>query len=272
MKNLKIKEVKDLIRFIADRFGVDFSQYAYVSFKIKLEQFFTKNKITDLDSFFEKFEFNENFRQGFYSYVFNYEFELFRDPALWRSVKEEILKKIKGEIQFRVCIPSCYQGAELLSFLILRDELGLQDKVHVIYTSNLKNLSKAIDGFDYEERKHALNLSNYKRIEGKELADSYFIQHGNKLLPNKKLFVNTSHLQYNELDEVMRKKSNLIIYRNRLLNFNRTLQVKVVNNLIDSLKPGGFLVLGVKERLVDDANRELFTIFNLKESIYKKKI
>jgi chemotaxis protein methyltransferase CheR len=141
----------------------------------------------------------------------------------------------------------------------------------VIYTSKVDHINQVLRGFDFEERKHNLNLSNYKRIEGKELPDHYFVKQANKLVPDAKLFVNTKHMMHNEINEAMLKKSNLIIYRNRLLNFNRTLQVEVVNNLINSLKTGGYLVLGVKERLVDDANRELFSIFNIKESIYKKK-
>ncbi len=271
MKNFKIKEVKELTRFMNDRFEVDFSEYAYVSFKIKLEQFFDEHKIPDLDSFFENIEFNDNFRKTFYTFIFTSDFELFRDPALWRVVKEDILKKLSSSVPFRVCLPSCYQGSELLSFLILRDELGLQDKVHVTYTSKLNNINKLSEGIDCEERKHALNLSNYKRIEGKELPNIYFTRQDHKLWPDKKLFVNTNYLRYNELNETMKKRFNLIIYRNRLLNFNRTLQVKVLNNLTNGLMPGGLLILGVKESLPDGANKDLFTIFNLKESIYKKK-
>ena len=91
------------------------------------------------------------------------------------------------------------------------------------------------------------------------------------MTPSKHLFANTKYVEYDELKNTFEEKVNLIIYRNKLLNFSKSLQVTVIGNLINSLKTGGFLVFGVKEKLVNDENRELFTIFNVKESIYKKK-
>lgn len=271
VSSFKIKEVKEVILFIKEELSIDFTQYAYVSLKIKFEQFCDKYKLEGPYDLIERLGKNLAFRKDFLLFIHLNEFELFRDPALWRSIKEDILRNINTAFKFKVLFPSCYEGGELLSFLILREELGLTDKIEVIYTSKLSFLNQVKEGFVHEERKHLLNLSNYKRIGGNELSDEYFELQINRLIPSDHLFVNTKHIEYSELDGDYSKRVNLIIYRNKLLNFNKNLQVEVVDNLIRSLKTGGFLVLGVKEKLVNEANRELFTVFNLRESVYKKK-
>lgn len=269
--NLHIKDIKEISRFSSEMFNIDFSGFAYVTLKIKLEQFCDKYRVTSPILLEEKLNATPALKEDYLSYIYFNEFELFRDPALWRCVKDDILSQIKTDLQYRVFFPSCNQGAELLSFLILREELGLVDKIQVLYSSQHKILDQVQRGFALDDRKHHLNLSNYKRIDGHELEDKYFSREDNILVPNIDLFRNTVYFDFKETEGPFKKSVNLVIYRNKLLNFNRPSQVEVASNLIKNIKPGGYLILGVKERLVNDANRELFPVFNSKESIYKKK-
>jgi chemotaxis methyl-accepting protein methylase len=57
-----------------------------------------------------------------------------------------------------------------------------------------------------------------------------------------------------------------------MLEFNRNLQVTTINYLEQALKPGGYIALGIKEHSLDDHMKNQFTIYNEKESIYKKKL
>ncbi len=269
--SLKIKDVKKIIEFINEIYNFDLSDFTYVSIKIKMEQFIDKYKITSVDDLFNKVKKISSLRNEFIKFLLVDSFELFRDPALWRIVKEEVLHNFSRDIMYKVWIPSCFQGAELLSFLILREELGMADKIQVFYSSPFKVLSDVKGGFNYEERKHGLSLSNYKRIDGHNLDEKYFTKVQNVMIPLNSLFNNTIQYEYNEIEQPFSKAVNMILYRNILLRYNKKKQADVAQNLIKSLKSRGFLILGVKESLVDDANRELFTIFNLKESIYKKK-
>jgi len=270
--SIHIKDVKEIAKQSKDWFGIDLGDIIYVTLKIKIEQFCKTYKLTSSQNLIEKLNTIPALRDDFLSFIFFDEFELFRDPAFWRSIKESILTQVKTDIQFRVFFPSCHQGAELLSFLILREDLGLADKIQVLFASQHKLLNKVGKGFVYEERKHHLNISNYKRLEGEDNLDKYFVQKMNKLVPEKKLFRNTMYFDYNETEGAFRKSVNLIIYRNKLLNYNSNLQLQITNHLIKKIKLGGYLALGVKEKLIDDNNRELFIVFNKKESLYKKKI
>lgn len=270
--NLKIKEVKEITQFLKTETQFDFTDYSFVWYKTKLELFCNKYKLLDGTQLINKMMEHPSTKKDLIQDIFTNDFELFRDPSLWRCIKDDVLKKIGNEMLYRVFIPSCHHGAELLSFLIIRDELNLTQKVQVVYSERLDHINQVEKGFEYEERSHSLNLSNYKRIDGHDLNDKYLNKVGPKLLPAKILFENTMAVTFNETIEPYNKKMNLILYRNRMLEFNRNLQVTTINYLEQALKPGGYIALGIKEHSLDDHMKNQFTIYNEKESIYKKKL
>ena len=266
--NLKILSIKKIVQVIQEIVGLDLKNYIYVSLKIKMELFCDKFKIDSFDILINKITNDKSFLNNFLRFIYNGSFELFRDPSLWRFVKKEILEKHKSKLHYRVFFPSSYQGADLFSFLILRQELNLVQEIEVIYATPLEILDQAQNGYVFEKRIHELNLSNYKRVETNGLIDQYFIKELNILKPIPDLFKNTQYHNFNETEQVFNKKADVIFYRNRLLDFNKNLQQIVIENLFNSLKPGGLFILGVKERL----KKTGLVVFEEKESIYKKEI
>jgi len=268
----KIKDIKDVSRIIKETFDVDLRNFTLVLLKLRYEQFCDKHKITNATTLINIIEVNKELKRELFAFVFENEFELFRDPALWRSLKEDVLPTFSRDILYKVWIPSCFEGSELLSFLILREEMDLVDKIQVIYSTPLKELNRVKLGFKFNERKHGLNCSNYKRIEGVDLDEKYFVKKLDLFVPVEKLFKNTIYKEFCEIKNgVLNKTVNLILYRNRLLRYNRNLQLEVCDNLFSSLKTGGFLSLGIKEIFPVDNSMKRFITFNTKESIYKKK-
>ena len=267
----KIKDVKDVSAFIKETFDIDLRNFTLALLKLRYEQFCDKHKITNVSVLINNIGVNTKLSNELLSFVFRNEFELFRDPALWRSLKEDVSPNFSRDIQYKVWIPSCFEGAELLSFLILRAEMDLVDKIQVIYTTPLKALNRVKTGFLFDERKHGLNFSNYKRIEGIDLDDKYFIKKLDLLVPVENLFDNTIYREFCEIKNGnFNKNVNLILYRNRLLRYNKSQQLEVCNNLFSCLKTGGFLALGIKENLPLENSTGRFITFNEKESIYKK--
>ena len=63
---------------------------------------------------------------------------------------------------------------------------------------------------------------------------------------------------------------NLILCRNVLIYFQRRLKDRVLELLSNSLGPGGFLALGTRERVGEEARH--LTIFTLNSRIYRKEI
>lgn len=267
----KIKDVKVVSLMIKETFAIDLSDFTLVLLKLRYEQFCVEHKVLNVEVFINNLNLSKDLQNELLAFIFRNEFELFRDPALWRSLKEEVLPSFTRDIQYRVWIPSCFEGSELLSFLILRAEMGMVNKLQVIYTTPIENLNRAKIGFAYDERKYAQNLSNYKRIDGVDLDEKYFQNKSNMLVPINSLFDNTVYKEFCEVKNgILNKNVNLVLYRNRLLRYNKNLQKVVCDNLLSSLKVGGFLTLGIKENLPIENSMGKFRVFNKKESIYKK--
>ena len=270
--DFKIVEVKKIVQLFDDLFKIDLSDFTYVNLKIKLQQFCKEVKINSFDTFLKKIRENENFRKNLLETISFDSYELFRDPAVWRVIKENIILESKQKTNYRVFFPSCHQGSELVSFLILRDELALTKEIEVIYTSSLDLLNKVKEGFVNDKRKQDLNLSNYKRIAGKDLTKEYFVKEQNKLNPITQLFENTNYYNFDEKKTAFLKSVNLIIYRNKLINYNQSTKKTVINNLLKSLKTNGYLVIGIKEVINSNLENNNLICFDKKENIYIKKL
>ncbi|NJK85065.1 MAG: hypothetical protein HC906_02930 [Bacteroidales bacterium] len=61
---------------------------------------------------------------------------MFRDPSLWRWLREELLPQTVEKTigKYRIWFPNCVSGGELYTLTILLKEMGLMDKVEIIAT------------------------------------------------------------------------------------------------------------------------------------------
>jgi len=268
--DFKIIEIKKISQLFEDLLGINLSDFTYVNLKIKLQQFCKESQINSFDLFLKKIRENEIFRKDLLENVFFDSYELFRDPAVWRALKE-IVVEAKHKTNYRVFFPSCYQGSELVSFLILRDELSLIKNIEVVYSSSIDILNKVKEGFVADKRKQDLNLSNYKRIAGKDLTKEYFVKQQNRLLPISSLFENTKYYNFDERKASFFKSINLVIYRNKLINYNQSIKTILINNLLKNLKTKGYFVMGIKESLPKGVENNNLESFDEKENIYIKK-
>jgi len=89
--NFKIIEIKKISQLLSDLLSFDLSDFTYVNLKIKLEQFCKEASVTSFDLFLKKIRENLAFRKDFLEAIFFDSYELFRDPAMWRIVKKNII-------------------------------------------------------------------------------------------------------------------------------------------------------------------------------------
>jgi chemotaxis methyl-accepting protein methylase len=68
------------------------------------------------------------------------------------------------------------------------------------------------------------------------------------------------------------EKQDIIFYRNKLIAFTYENQKKIVCDILSCLEPGGFLISGYQENIMDfpEASKQL-EIFNRYEHIFRKK-
>src|SRR5512145_1850023 len=133
MAEIGIVETKNIIKIINDKYNIDFADYALTSFKRRIERImdsynfkypeFLLNKLQDDPGFFDLFIHEISVPSS----------EMFRDPSLWRILREETIPGLLNEITqtLKIWLPNSVSGDELFSLCILLKEMGLLEKVQI---------------------------------------------------------------------------------------------------------------------------------------------
>ena len=134
MNELGIISIREIIRIIKEMHGCDFSVFALTSFKNRLERLMIKYNLQSPDNLIKKIQEEPDFFEDFMYDISVPSTEMFRDPSLWRWLREDFLP---GAIQnsparYRIWLPQCVSGGELFSLAILLHEGKWLDKVQII--------------------------------------------------------------------------------------------------------------------------------------------
>ncbi len=197
--------------------------------------------------------------------------EFFRDKEVWITVRyllENLVKqkKLKGDTSLRIWSAGCANGEEPYSLAIMLHEiLKLEAQpfgLELVATDiDRKALRTACAGVYPKE--------NVKNAEGRYLKN-YFVMldNGNYQLKNE--IMGMVKFQYLDLirDDII-KETDLIICRNVFIYFNRSLQEQLLRKFYNSLKAGGYLVMGKAETLLGEL-KEIFKEIDLNARIYQK--
>ena len=167
------EELKELLESIRFLYGYDFTEYAEASVKRRVDHFMRGNNISSLrvlgkmllkeDVFFEKFvqEVTVNVT------------EMFRDPAFYRSLRENIVTRLATYPFIKVWIAGSSTGEEIYSIAILLKEEGLLER-SVIYATdiNQKALQTAKEGI-YSMGNMKNYTTNYIKAGGQRSFSDY---------------------------------------------------------------------------------------------------
>ncbi|VTR95295.1 chemotaxis protein : Methylase of chemotaxis methyl-accepting protein OS=Singulisphaera acidiphila (strain ATCC BAA-1392 / DSM 18658 / VKM B-2454 / MOB10) GN=Sinac_0284 PE=4 SV=1: CheR_N: CheR [Gemmata massiliana] len=197
--------------------------------------------------------------------------ELFRDPAYFRAIREQVVPHLRTYPSLKVWVAGCSAGEEVYSLAILFREEGLEDRTMFYGTDiNPEAIRKAETGM-YEIDRLALFTENHRLAGGKSsLSDYYTAAYGaavfDKTLRRRAVFSDHSLVTDAVFAEV-----HLVSCRNVLIYFDRELQDRTIGLFKDSLVRKGFLGLGAKESLRFSAHADAFIEFARDERIYQKR-
>lgn len=272
MTEIGIVDTRNIIKLIQEKYAFDFSDYALTSFKRRLEYVLQLRNIKHPDLLLSRLKDNPGFFEQLLDDITIPSTEMFRDPSLWRLLRDEIIPRLyKENTRLKIWLPGSVSGDELYSLCIILEELEILDKVEV-FASCLS--SKSVDYIKsglLKTNKFEISEENYQRTNGKfKLSDFLKEENGTYYRDTKLIEKVVFDIQKIELDN-MPLGTKLILYRNKMIYFNPTLQMKVLKNLHASLGAGGYLVIGIKELLANLYNNTDFVLINQSESIYKKK-
>ena len=198
--------------------------------------------------------------------------EMFRDPAYFRALREQVVPHLKTYPSLKVWIAGCANGEEFYSLAILFREEGLEDRT-IFYCTDISPaaLEKAEAGI-YDIDRLPQFSENHRLAGGKaSLSDYYTAAYGaavfDKTLRRRAVFA-----QHNLASDQVFGEVQLVSSRNVLIYFDRELQDRALGLFGESLVRGGFLGLGSKETLRFSRYSDGFADFDEGEKIYRRNL
>jgi chemotaxis protein methyltransferase CheR len=269
--NFDKKELKDLLESIRFVYGYDFTDYAEASVKRRIEHFMKGRKMSTLEDLGKIILRDEKIFEEFIQELSVTVTEMFRDPLFYKSLRENVMKRLATYPFIKIWIAGCATGEEIYSIAILLQELELLIR-SVIYATdiNQKALQIARNGV-YSVENMKVYTSNYQKAGGTRSFSEYYKAKYNSVMFSQSLKQNIVFSPHNLAVDKSFNEFQLIICRNVLIYFNQQLQNKTINLFYESLCPFGFLGLGNKESLLYSDKRKNFQELHRGEKIFMKK-
>ncbi len=266
---IKVYQDSDIERVLSDVlevYGYDFTGYSRASLKRRIVRLYELDRFVSFAEFRYKVRNDTNYFKRFLEEVTINVTEMFRDPAFYKSLQQEILPRLGTYPLIRIWVAGCSTGEEAYSVAILLKELNLLHK-SLIYATDINSavLESAKQAM-IPLSKMKLYTENYISAGGKEHFSDYYTANYslgklNEDLKEKIIFSTHNLVTDNSFNEFQ-----LILCRNVLIYFDRELQNKVLQLFDASLEKFGYIALGTKETL------DFSTVSNKFERVNSEKI
>ncbi len=263
-------EIDLLLEAIFRRYGYDFRGYARASVERRLRQFLIGSGSTSISELIPRVLHDPAF---FADLVRTFSIpvtELFRDPAVYLALRQQVVPLLRTWPHFKVWHAGCASGEEVYSLAILLKEEGLYERATLYATDfNEEALERARAGI-YEIDKIKEASRNYLLAGGRStLSDHYHAAYGAAAM-HASLRERVVFSSHNLAVDGAFGEMHLILCRNVLIYFDRNLQNRVLGLFSESLVHGGFLCLGTKEDVQFTTARDQFKVLDRSARIYKK--
>lgn len=259
-----------LLEAIFQRYGHDFRAYSRVSIERRVRDFLQESGCDSIAELILRIMADEAFFERFLLKCSVTVTGMFRDPAVYRSLRDHVLPALKTYPFFKIWHAGCSTGEEAYSLAILLKEEGAYERATIFATDfNDWALHMAKEGIYAIARVREYTL-NYQESGGLHSLADYYHAHHDSIMMDKSLRTHITFANHNLVTDAVFGDMNFIMCRNVLIYFDSDLQDRVLSLFNESLVTGGFLCLGSSESLHFSKLKANYRIIDEKSRIYKK--
>ena len=265
-------ELRLLLDAVYLRYHYDFRGYAMSSLRRRVRHAMQRFECPQVSDLQHRIIHDPVFFAEVIQYLTVQVSEMFRDPAYFLALRQEVVPVLTTYPSIKVWVAGCSSGEEVWSLAILLAEEGLLER-SVIYATDInpEALAKAERG-TYRAERVAQFTRNYLAAGGRHsLSDYYTSAYGNTMF-DRRLTRQVVFADHSLATDSVFSEVHLVSCRNVLIYFNRALQDRAVGLFSDALVRKGFLGLGSKESLQFGAHAEMFEPFAPVQRIYQRKV
>ena len=257
------KEFKTFQSFIFSEAGISMSDSKKQLIVNRLSKRLRHYEISSFSEYYKlvKLPNHQHEKQMLIDLLTTNETYFFREPKHFDFLEKEILMSFKGR-KFQCWSAACSNGAEPYTLgMVLDNQLG-QGRWDILATDISTRILE-------EAKKASYSMQESEKIP-RDLLIKYCLkgvrsQQGTMLIDKK--IVNNIKFQHMNLNGGIPNvgKFDLIMLRNIMIYFDLETKIKLVDELISKLHPGGYLIIGHSETLTAVTDK----LKMIKPSIYR---
>lgn len=263
-------EIELLLEGIFRHYGFDFRSYAYASLKRRLWKRIEAEDLGTVSALQDRALHEPEMMEKLLLDLSINVTAMFRDPGFYQAFRTEVVPLLRTYPFLRIWHAGCSTGEEVFSMAILLQEEGLLEKARIYATDiNEVVLQHARAGIFPLDRMQEYTR-NYLDAGGKHDFSGYYtaMYDGARFTP--KLTENVVFSQHNLVTDRSFAEFNVIICRNVMIYFDRSLQQRVHALFHSSLVPFGILGLGSKETLRFSGFEDSYETVDARQKIYRR--
>lgn len=263
-------EIKLLLEGIYLYYGFDFRNYAMASLKRRIWNIIHAENLHTVSGLQEKVLHDPACMERFLLGLSVNVTSMFRDPSFYIAFRNKAIPLLRTYPFIRIWHAGCSTGEEVYSIAILMFEEGLYHRCRIYATDmNEAVLRQAKAGvFPLDLMQEYTQL--YLQAGGKTAFSEYYTAAYDGAIIRSFLRENIVFSPHNLVTDASFNEFNVILCRNVLIYFNRTLQERVHSLLYESLRMFGILGLGKHETLRTTAYENYYEDLDNQEKIYRR--
>jgi chemotaxis protein methyltransferase CheR len=264
-------EINLVLDAVLQRYGYDFRDYARASIERRVRSLCRNNGYEHLSGILPDLLRDASFLEKIIREFSVTVTDMFRDPFVYQRIREQVVPMLKTYPYIKVWVAGCATGKEAYSIAILLMEEGLYDRA-IIYGTDFNDIAlKHSKKGAYSLERMETFCTNYQKAGGKAALTDYFTLTDKFCVVKDEVKKNITFANHNLVTDTVFGEMHLILCRNVLIYFNKTLQRRVLSIFRDSLVFDGFFCLGSKESLKFSGLEKDMKVVDEHARIYQKK-
>lgn len=269
-EELEKLEIKLLLNGLYEWCGYDFRDYAYPSLRRRILHRVYSEKLSTITELLNKILHDNACLHRLIDDLSINVTEMFRDPLFWKEFRENVIPFLHTFPSIRIWHAGCSTGEEVYSMAILLKEEGLYEKTKIYATDiNQEVLQTAKRGY-YSLEHMKKYTQNYLQSGGNREFSYYYKVTDTGVKFDSNLMKNVVFAQHNLVSDRSFNEFQVILCRNVMIYFNKTLQKNVHQLFYESLSKFGFLGLGDKETIHFTDFDKYYEQVSTKQKLYQK--
>jgi len=266
------QQVEILLNDLLEIFGYDFTNYSPASVKRRVNRLYALDHFTSFAEFRNRVIDDDRYISRFIQEITVNVTEMFRDPEFYATIRQKVIPVLSTHPFIRIWHAGCSTGEEVYSMAICLKESNLLHKSLLYATDISPEVLTALDKGIFPLSMIRQYSENYHLSGGTEDFSNYYTAKYDLAKFNDELREKMIVSTHNLVSDGSFNEFQLIICRNVLIYFNKSLQDRVFTLFDASLEKLGFIGLGSKEQIKYSNIGNKYTQLDPREKLWRKMI